>query len=311
MTHAAQWFPGNQAIPIGAGTPPATVASGSLAVFAVNRETGERLHLFSLISGDSLLPLAVPPDAAWEIAAVPLETTCLQPTADLREWECIFALENRLAKIGEPLARFRPAAHLQFVEAGRPLNLKTGQRVAVEQGIVFLRLESGAGSLSGVPVQAEATVALIPGLWLEAAGEPEWHASAHGDAATLAHTLDLAVRCLFDALYDVKKQRQTTDRERFRVRRELNRHISGAALGEFAGIARKGIGAASERSSGDPLFDAVRAAVRCHPRNRRRLRDARPNGVAGRRLVASGERPAGHASRQRQRRGAASPIGRI
>jgi NHLM bacteriocin system ABC transporter ATP-binding protein len=261
VTHAAQWFPGNHAIPIGAGMPPATVVSGSLAVFAVDRETGERLHLFSLISGDSMLPLAIPRDAAWEIAAIPLETSCLQPTADLREWERIFALENWLAKIGEPLALFRPATHLQFVEAGRTLNLKTGQRVAVEQGIVFLRLEAGEGSLSGVPVAAGATVALIPGLWLEAAVASEWTSTADGDPATLAITIDLAVRCLFEALDDLKKQRETVDRERFRVRQELNHHIFGTALGQLAGIAGKGIGTESERPSGDPLFDAVRAAA--------------------------------------------------
>ena len=64
MTHPAQWVSGNQAIPLHTGTPPSTLASGSLAVFAVDKETGERLHLFSLEPGNPLLPLAVPVDAA-------------------------------------------------------------------------------------------------------------------------------------------------------------------------------------------------------------------------------------------------------
>ena len=107
MTQRVEWVPGNQPIPLDANTPPAILISGSLAVFAVDRETGERLHLFSVETGEPLLPLACPAGAAWDIVTIPLETSGLQTAVDLREWEQIFALENWLAKIGEALARFR------------------------------------------------------------------------------------------------------------------------------------------------------------------------------------------------------------
>src|SRR5580692_8483431 len=144
MTHPAQWVPGNQAIALDGEMPPSALVSGCMAVFAVDKQTGERLYLFSLESGDQLMPLAAPAAAAWEIAAVPLETSCLQQAADLREWERIFAYENWLAKLGEALARLRPGSgEVRFIRAERALILKAGERVATESGIVFVRLESG------------------------------------------------------------------------------------------------------------------------------------------------------------------------
>ncbi len=89
MTQRVEWVPGNHPIPLDADTRPVILVSGSLAVFAVDRETGERLHLFSVEPGEPLLPLACPAGAAWDITAIPLETSCLQSAVDLREWEQI------------------------------------------------------------------------------------------------------------------------------------------------------------------------------------------------------------------------------
>jgi len=196
MMQRVEWLPGNHPIPVDANTQPAIVVSGSLAVFAVDRETGERLYLFSVETGEPLLPLACPADAAWDIAAIPLETSCLQTAADLREWEEIFAEENWLENLGEALARFRDPGEVQWVEAGKTLRLKTGQRVAVEQGLDFVRLDSGDGLLLSKRVPAGATVALTPGLWLEAAGEASWKALESGVAAAIPYHRSCRLRLL-------------------------------------------------------------------------------------------------------------------
>jgi NHLM bacteriocin system ABC transporter ATP-binding protein len=108
MTGPAMWISGDDAIQLESVESPSRLVSGSMAVFAIDKETGERLHLFSLKSGDFLLPVDVPADGAWEIAAIPLEACCLQPAGDLPGWESVFVFENWLALLGECLARFRP-----------------------------------------------------------------------------------------------------------------------------------------------------------------------------------------------------------
>jgi NHLM bacteriocin system ABC transporter ATP-binding protein len=261
MTQRVEWVPGNQPIPLNANTPPAILISGSLAVFAVDRESGERLHLFSVETGEPLLPLACPAGAAWDIVTIPLETSGLQAAADLREWEQIFALENWLAKIGEALARFREPGEVQWIEAGKTLHLKPGQRVAVEQGLNFIRLKSGDGLLLSKPIAAGATVALTPGLWLEAAGEANWKVLETGVAAVIANSIDLAVAVFFEVLDDVRLRRQTADRDRFTARQDLNQRVWRTALGTLAGIAGKKKGREPSPASGDPLLDAVRAAA--------------------------------------------------
>jgi NHLM bacteriocin system ABC transporter ATP-binding protein len=292
MTPEAQWVPGNQAITLDAGTPLAALVSGCMAVFAVDKETGERLHLFSLESGDMLMPLAVPPAAAWEIAAVSLETTCVQETADLHEWERIFAYENWLAKLGEALARLRPAAgEVRFIEEEQGLILKAGERVAAEAGLVFVRLRSGPGLLLGTAVAAGSLVALTPGLWLEADGESEWSSIENGDSATLFFTIGLTTGILFEALEEVKRKRETEDRERFHARRQLNQRVSEAALGAFSGITRKRMGIEPVGSIGDPLFDAVRVAAGALNATMRPGKGVGPRSDAVRELVqASGMR---------------------
>jgi ATP-binding cassette subfamily C protein len=261
MNQVAQWYPGNSLIPIEAASGPLTLASGSLAMFAIDKDTGERLHLFSLTPGDSLLPLAAPALSSWEIAAVALETSCVQPTAELREWERIFVLENWLAKLGEALARFRPAGELQVVEAGQSLILKAGQRIGVEQGLTLVHLEIGPGLLLGTRVEEGATVALTPGLWLEAASESEWNFPESGEADQLAATIELASGVLFEALDVVKSTREAADRARFHARQELNRDVSSKALGEIARIGSSSRSQEPERLSGDPLLDAVKIAA--------------------------------------------------
>jgi NHLM bacteriocin system ABC transporter ATP-binding protein len=274
MQREAQWVPGNHPIAIDSDTPPSILAAGSLAVFAVDRETGERLHLFSVVCGEPLFPLACPAGARWDIRAVPLETSCLQPAADLRKWEEIFALENWLAKIGEALTRFgEPGSaggslgQTQSPEPGRTLNLQPGERVATDSGVTLLHLESGDGRLlgaatSGTAVTAGATLALVPGIGLEAIGEARWKALETGLAPMFTHTIDLLVPLLFAALDQAKLRREAVDRARFDARQEVNRRISVVTLETLADVAgqrtRRG---ESVRSSGDPLLDAVRAAM--------------------------------------------------
>ena len=269
MTLPLQWVPGNQAIPLDAATPPKTVVSGSLAVFAVDRESGERLHLFGLEPGDPLLPLAPPPhspaEAAWELAAIPLEATALQDTGPEQEWQRIFTLENWLEKLGSALGRFRPAPGVLFIEDARSLELKPGQKIAVEQGLQFVYLHSGKGSLLGTPVAEGSTVALTPGLWLEPLAEAVWKPADAGGSDVLTATLDLVGRILFEALDEFRLARYAADREIFAARQALNRLVSEQALRDLAGIAGvPGSHAetrAETRAGGDPLLEAVRAAA--------------------------------------------------
>lgn len=269
MQREAQWVPGNHPIPLDSAFRPVTLVAGSLAVFAVDRETSERLHLFSVECGEPLFPIACPAGAAWDICAVPLETSCLQPTEDVRKWEEIFALENWLTKIGEALTAFgdsdpamRDSRKLQTLEPGRTLNPRPGERIAIESGVTLLHLEAGDGLLLGAPVAAGATVALVPGVWLETAGEATCKTLETGPAEVFTATIDLAVPVLFEVLDRAKRQREAADRARLAARREVNERISGATLETLAGIAGKDKGREPDRSSGDPLLDAVRAAAR-------------------------------------------------
>jgi NHLM bacteriocin system ABC transporter ATP-binding protein len=300
MTQRLEWVPGNHPIPLDANTSPAILVSGSLAVFAVDRETGERLHLFSVEVGEPLLPLACPDGPAWDIFAIPLETSCLQTTDDLREWEQIFAQENWLAKIGEALARFCDAGEAQRAEPGKMLHLMAGQRVAVQQGLNFVHLESGDGLLLHTPVSAGTTVALTPGLWLEAACESDWKTLETGVPTLITSTIDLAVSVFFEVLDDVKRRRESADRDRFTARQHLNWRVSQTALGTLAGITGKRRGRESSHASGDPLLDAVRAAaavldVSVHPaRGSGRRSDAvreiaQASGLRTRTVVLAGE----------------------
>ncbi len=300
MTQRVEWVPGNHPIPVDANTQPTILVSGSLAVFAVDRETGERLHLFSIEAGEPLLPLACPVGAAWDITAIPLETSCLQSAVDLREWEQIFAQENWLAKIGEALGRFSDPGDVLWVQAGKTLHLKSGQRVAVEQGLNFVQLQAGDGLLLTKPIAAGVTVALTPGLWLEAAVESDWKTLETGEAAMITSSTDLAVSLFFEVLDEVNRRRHTAERDRFTARQELNRHVSETALGTLAGIAGKKKSREPSPASGDPLLDAFRAAaavleVSIHPaRGSGRRVDAireiaQASGLRTRTVVLSGE----------------------
>jgi NHLM bacteriocin system ABC transporter ATP-binding protein len=261
LRREALWVAGNQPIPADSSEAPATLVAGSLVVFAVDRETGERLHLFSIGPGEPLFPLACPAGAAWEIAVIPLETSCLQPAAERRDWEEAFALEDWLVKIGEALERFGDAGKSQMLRSGRTLDLQRGERVAVDRGVAFVHLASGDGSLLGVPVAAGATVALVPGMWLDAIGEAEWKTHETGLASTVSASIDLAVPVLFAALDQAKRRRETADRERFATREALNLRMSETTFGALAGIAGRTTDSDSARPSGDHLLDAFRAAA--------------------------------------------------
>ncbi len=300
MMQAAQWIAGNQSIPLNAATQPATLVSGSMAVFAIDQETDERLHLFSLEPGEPLLALDCPRDAAWQIAAYPLEMCSVQPADGLRDWEQVFARESWLSKLAEALARFRPVELAQNAGSPGPLSLKPKQRITVPQGLTFVQLEDGDGVLSGAPVTAGQTVVLAPGLWLEAVNEAEWCVLENSSSALLATTTAILVPALFDALDHVKQTRDSADRERFFARQQLNANASEAALKTLAGVASQTRDAAPARATGDPLFDAFQAAaavigVTAHlPRASGRLSDAvreiaQASGVRTRPVLLAGE----------------------
>jgi NHLM bacteriocin system ABC transporter ATP-binding protein len=235
MIQSLQWLAGNQAITLNAETPPGTLVSGAAEVFAVDRATGERLNLFSIEPGEPILPIVTSADADWDLLAITLEPSSVEDAGDAPEWAVIFALENWLAKIGSTLALFRNAEEVQPVRRGALL-LTAGQRVAVEQGLEFVRLDSGAGLLSGTPLEPGATVALVPGIYLEACGEAEWTAIADGSADCLKNTLDLAIGVFLTALHENQARREEDEKQRFTLRQIVSERGLLNAVGALAGF---------------------------------------------------------------------------
>jgi len=235
MIQSVQWLAGNQTITLNGETPPGTLVSGSAEVFAVDRATGERLNLFSIEPGEPILPIVTGADADWELLAITLENTCVEAAGEATEWAAIFALENWLVKIGSALALFRNAEGVEPVRRG-PLLLSAGQRVAAEQGLEFVRLDSGAGLLAGAPLEPGVTVALVPGIYLESRGESEWTVIGDGDVNSLRKTLDLAIAVFLTALHENRARREEDEKRRFTLRQIVSERGLLNAVGALAGF---------------------------------------------------------------------------
>jgi NHLM bacteriocin system ABC transporter ATP-binding protein len=266
MRREPRWFFGNQTLQLNAETPPGLLVSGSVVVFAVDKETGERLYLFSIEPGEPVLPISCPPDAPWKIVAVSLETSCVESPEGEPDWAVIFALENWLAKIGEAVSRCCPAGEAHSVEPGN-LILAPRQRIAVGAGLVFVRLDAGDGLLVGARVQEGSIVALVPGLWLEAAGEAEWKAldgapgdTLRGTAAVLTATLDLVTLFFVAALREFRQHREEQDRQRFTARRQVDDAMMADAMSVLAGVSGPPRGVLDGRGR-DPLLAALHAVA--------------------------------------------------
>jgi hypothetical protein len=218
MIQTVQWLTGNQAIALNAATPPGTLVSGSAEVFAVDRASGERLNLFPIAPGEPILPIVNAAGSDWDLVAITLESSCIEPAREGPEWAAVFALENWLAKIGSDLALFRNAGDMEPVRRGSLL-LTAGQRIAAEQGLEFVHLDSGAGLLAGAPVEPGVTVALVSGICLGSCGESEWTTIAHeigdGGADALKRTLDLAIAAFLTALRENRACREQDEKQRF------------------------------------------------------------------------------------------------
>jgi NHLM bacteriocin system ABC transporter ATP-binding protein len=260
MTGGPRSFSGNQTLPLDAGTRPGLLTSGSVAVFAVDRETGERVPLFSIVAGEPLLPIACPPDAPWRVIAVSLEPCQVEDFEDEPDWKKIFALENWLAKIGEAVSRFCPAQEVQPISPG-PLNLPQGTRIGIDEGLLFVRLDSSEGRLAGAPVSVGSTVALVPGVWMEAVADAAWSAldgapddSLTGTIALLTATLNHLTPLIVAALRDFRQRHQEESVRRFEERRQIDDAMMSGAVGALSGR-----GGTVARSSSDHLFTAMQA----------------------------------------------------
>jgi NHLM bacteriocin system ABC transporter ATP-binding protein len=272
VTREPQWYFGNQTLSLDATTPPGLLISGSVAVFSVDRDTGERLYLFSIESGEPVLPIPCPHDAPWQIVAVSLETSCVEASEGEPEWALIFALENWLAKIAEAISRCCPAGEVDPVAPGN-LTLAPGNRIAVEEGLAFVRLEAGDGLLAGAPAPRGSIVALVPGLWLEATGDAEWKVfegapddTLSGTAAILTATLDLVTPCFVAALRAFRLNREEQDRQHFTARRQVDDAMMADAMSALAGASEPPSGAlllARDGRARDPLLAALHAVAGC------------------------------------------------
>lgn len=266
MSREPRWFFGNQTLELNTDTPPGLLVSGSVAVFAVDKETGERLYLFLIETGEPVLPISFPPDAPWKIVAVSLETSCVESPEGEPDWAVIFALENWLAKIAQAVSRSCPVGEFHSVAPGN-LILAPRKRIAVDQGLAFVRLDAGDGLLAGAPVREGSIVALVPGLWLEAAGEVEWKAlegapddTLSGTAAVLTATLDLVTPFFVAALREFRQHREEQDRHRFTARRKVDDAMMADAMSVLAGVSGPPRGALDGRDR-DPLLVALHAVA--------------------------------------------------
>lgn len=280
MIESARWIPGNQPVPLDADAPPALVLSGSAVVFAVDKETGARRPLFCVDPGEPLLPLPCPPEATWTVVAVPLESSGLELGQDTREWAAVMALENWLAKIGEAFGTLRESGAVRLIHAPEKIALGTGERAGIDQGLTFVRIGAGGGLLAGARVAEGTVVALVPGLWLEAAGGAQgdggWEALEDPpDEAReiLAATVDLMVPVFIEALDEAERRREEADRRRFAGRQEWDERVSAAALKALTSVAwparrqtgpeRQAPGNRAQDPLQDPLLEAMRAAAEC------------------------------------------------
>jgi ATP-binding cassette subfamily C protein len=273
-------IPGNQPVPLDANAPPALVLSGSAVVFAVDKETGARRPLFCVDPGEPLLPLPCPPEASWTVVAVPLESSGLELGRDTREWAAVVALENWLAKIGEAFGALRESGAVRLIHPPEKIVLRTGERAGIDQGLTFVRIGAGGGLLAGAPVGEGEAVALVPGLWLEAAGsvqgDGEWDAlddPPDNAREILAATVDRMVPVFIEALDQAERRREEADRRRFAGRREWDERVSDAAVKALTGVAwparrqtdpeRHGPGNPPADSLQDPVLEAMRVAAEC------------------------------------------------
>jgi NHLM bacteriocin system ABC transporter ATP-binding protein len=296
-----RWISGNREIILSSqSAKPEVLDSGSLVVFGVDRQTGERLHLFPIERGEPLLPFSCPPGSMWDIIAVPLEPSRLEPAL-------FAAIEKKawLGKIGQALVRLQPeskSGDVDIAESGRTLLLRSGRRVSTEGEFVFIRLESGAGALAGIIVPEGQTIALASGISVKATADAEWRvlAEAPEDAVdVLTYTLSLAERILCQALDDVKRRRVAASQSRLANQRQMNARLASVGMKSLAAIS--GVETAeSVEVTGDPLFDAVRAVagrlgIRVRPgQNRGMGRDAlreiaQASGFRTRTVLLSGE----------------------
>jgi len=266
MREDLRWHSGNQTIAIDADTEPGLLMSGAMEVFVVDQATGERSRLFSIEPGGPILPLSYPRDAGWSVIAVTLESSSISREAIQSEWAGIFASENWLAKIAEGLARFHPVEDAELVTAGG-LILAQGQRIAIEEGLGFVRLDSGPASLSGVLSPQGALIALAPGLWLEAVTpEVEWtvldNASDEiGDApGILKSTLQVVVPQFLNALREAHQRRDSDAALRLGQRRSNDDRARRSAVAALVEDPAEGP-RSRHPQTGDALMDALAAVA--------------------------------------------------
>jgi NHLM bacteriocin system ABC transporter ATP-binding protein len=266
MIASTYWVPGNRPIVLDSGVPSALVISGTAVVFAVDKASGVRRQLFCVDPGEPLMALAGPPDAGWTIVAVPLESSGLQLGNDTSEWAHVVALENWLAKIGEAFAAVAADGQMQPLPHPRRLTLEKGQRAAIKEGVTFVRIESGC-ALSGARVENDATVALVPGLWLEALDESVLDVleDPPPDSPDIIQaTLERIVPAFIAALDEAERRREETEWERFADRQWWNARESASAVRALAGIATNARHDSDSkipsrgRVNEDPLFVVVR-----------------------------------------------------
>lgn len=243
MRRIPRWFSGNEIIPLDSGIEPGLLVSGSFVVFAVDTATSQRVHLFSIAPGEPVLPISCPPEAAWRLVAVPLETSCIEFEKDESGAGSAFATEIWLTRIAEAMSTFAKAREIQAVETGKVI-LAAGKTIAAEEGVRFIRLDAGGGLLAGVPVNEGAELALAPGLWLEAGSggtnaEVEWTVfpAPPAEAATiLGRTLDIAMQAFLGLLKEASKHREAAERERLETRRQMDERMMAGAVEALAGV---------------------------------------------------------------------------
>ena len=282
MRYSPRWISGNEVIPLNAATRMGILISGSAVVFAVDRQTSERVHLFSMETGDSIPAISCTADDDWHFILVPLETSCIE---DVEEDLSLVALENSVCKLGEAIAQFSSPRNMEAAHPGK-LVLPLGKAIGSEGALLFVRLDAGAGSLAGARIEEGSTVALAPGVWMEGAAsvdrtaEIEWTVLSSvplNASEVLQATIGTLVEAFLALLRASRERRGREERTRLEVRRQTEqRMLDGALRGLADGDRRRGETTTSSEASDhvEMVFRSVIAALGCVVRERSEIEPA-------------------------------------
>jgi NHLM bacteriocin system ABC transporter ATP-binding protein len=257
------------------------LVSGCGVVFAVDKQTSERVHLFTVEPGDSIPVISCTPGEDWQFVLVPLETSCIE---DVAEDLILAAQENSVCKLGEAIAQFSGPRNVEAAHPGK-LVFPLGKAIGTDAGLLFVRLDKEAGSLAGGRIQEGSTVALAPGVWMEGAAvdrtaEMEWTVLPNvppNASEILQETIRILVHAFLALLRATRQRRGCEERARLDVHRQTEQRMLNGVLRYLAEGDRRRDESTTGAEASDHIemvFRSVVAALGCVVRERSEIESA-------------------------------------